>query len=1187
MIPESLRPRDSSFGSGLLWAGVGMLTALWLGGISGDLLKKFAVPAGITAVALPIVYITVSIVRQRRETLRSRTWSISVDGNPYPSGLEPFDSGHSAVLFGRDMEIRRILQRVRFDTAPARRFVPMEGPSGCGKSSILRAGILPELTVGVRRFALPNAKTFDVVGPFTPSLEPFRSLASAISQDGPGSSDEAVLIEKEGVAAAADLNAGRVPQRPDYFLSCLTAHRKNKGRSVIGIDQLEELVVGVAVERRQAFMALLGAALYHDRRVAVVCALRSDFSGQFLEGPGKDLFRDAEKIDVMGPAQLRQVIKGPAAASGVRIDEQLVDRMVDEAQGGDALPLLSFVLHTLYERSAKDRAITADEYDRVTGANNAIARYADDVVDRIAEAQPAPNVRSVIFDVLLEAVNIADGGVARRRFDASFLPPTAVSVADALTEARLFARGGDGRYEITHEVLLRQWPSLRQAIEENRESLRIRTLFEARARDWIDDGRPSTGLLTPSELKRVRGYAGRLRGPVGELISVSVRHDVTEMARRADLVAGQALIALDPPRPVKDPELALRLSEAANVELRRTLLAAYALYRSWWYGLRGVLRGHSADVTVVAWCPDGGRLAAASADQTARIWSTDGTALAVLTGHAGGVNTIVWSPDGTRLATASADQTVCIWSTDGTVLHKLVGHTATVNALAWSPDGTLLASASYDGTARVWSANGTYLHVLAGHTDRIYAVAWSPDGTQLATASHDQSVRTWSADGIALSELTGHAGAVTAVDWSPDGTQLASAAGQTARIWSADGTAFYELFGHAERVSAVAWSSFGTRLATASYDQTVRTWSAEATALREMTGHAGAVSALSWAPDGTELASTSIDQTARTWSCRGTALHELAGHSGTVNAAAWSPDSSCFATASVDHTLRIWSRNGAALHELFGHSGTVSAVAWSPDGTLLASASYDRTARIWSSNGDATRRLTGHSDRVYAVAWSADGTRIATASHDQTVRIWSCDGTALHELTGHTAAVNVVAWSSDGKRLATASHDKTVRIWSCDGTALHELTGHTAAVNVVAWSPDGTLLASASSDQTARIWSADGTALAALTGHTGTVNAVVWSPDGKRLATASHDKTVRIWSCDGTALHELTGHTDRVYALAWSPDGTRLASGGGDSTVRYWPEPLATDELLSLVGTIVGLKELSPDDRLRSSLPLD
>ncbi len=66
---------------------------------------------------------------------------------PYP-GLRPFLDFEAALLFGRERQVREVIDRLR-----QTQFVAVLGGSGSGKSSLIHAGVVPEL----RSFGIPGA----------------------------------------------------------------------------------------------------------------------------------------------------------------------------------------------------------------------------------------------------------------------------------------------------------------------------------------------------------------------------------------------------------------------------------------------------------------------------------------------------------------------------------------------------------------------------------------------------------------------------------------------------------------------------------------------------------------------------------------------------------------------------------------------------------------------------------------------------------------------------------------------------------------------------------------------------------------------------------------------------------------------------------------------------------------------
>jgi dipeptidyl aminopeptidase/acylaminoacyl peptidase len=116
--------------------------------------------------------------------------------------------------------------------------------------------------------------------------------------------------------------------------------------------------------------------------------------------------------------------------------------------------------------------------------------------------------------------------------------------------------------------------------------------------------------------------------------------------------------------------------------------------------------GHKADVTCLAFAPDGRTLGTGDADGILRLWDVASEReLTSQRGHAWTINSVAFAPDGQRLATGGTDGTVKLWElAQLQTVATLTGHTGPVQTVAFSPDGALVASASMDATVRLWPA---------------------------------------------------------------------------------------------------------------------------------------------------------------------------------------------------------------------------------------------------------------------------------------------------------------------------------------------------------------------------------------------------------------------------------------------------------------------------------------------------
>jgi energy-coupling factor transporter ATP-binding protein EcfA2 len=276
--------------------------------------------------------------------------------SPYP-GLNPFAAEDAAVFFGRERETARLVELLQPTLQHgASRFVAIVGPSGSGKSSLLRAGLLPRLARSPERWVL--------LPPLVPGDTPTRSLAISLSR---AFADHDEQRSVDAVAATLKTSSGGL-RRLATDLTRFSRSGVGQAGVLVVIDQAEELITRAGAAEQRAFLGLLAEAMGEDSPVWVVATVRSEYLSAAPDRAGlADTVDDPLILEPLSRSRLAEVIARPAQRAGLELVPGLVERMVDDTAGGDALPLLAYTLQELCRRAGPDGQIDLAAYDATGG----------------------------------------------------------------------------------------------------------------------------------------------------------------------------------------------------------------------------------------------------------------------------------------------------------------------------------------------------------------------------------------------------------------------------------------------------------------------------------------------------------------------------------------------------------------------------------------------------------------------------------------------------------------------------------------------------------------------------------------------------------------------------------------------------------------------------------------------------
>jgi len=856
---------------------------------------------------------------------------------PYP-GLAALQEEDGAVYFGREQEIRQVIERLN-----ARRslgsggLLVILGASGAGKSSLLRAGVLPRLRSSGKRWVVPP--------PFRPERRPLDALALSLDQALGGTMGWQSL----SASLRQALRDGRQQALLQQLASDLRArHGANEATILLAIDQAEELFHQSDTGERDLLIHLLNAALGQGLPYQAVMTLRSDGLSA-LQAEGKLRLRYEQlSLAPLATECIDEVILGPARVAGLKVEPALVHRAVHDAGSGNSLPLLAFTLRELYDRSAPEHQLTVSAYEALGDAHlglspleNAVRAAAERALQALQPDQAQLQALRDAFVPGLVRVN-EKGNYARQPQEWSEISPQARPLLEALVAARVLAlreERGVLLLEVAHEALLSKWPLLRGWLDEARQFLIDCRNLETARREWHEAPAQSRDglLLSGTRLNRARSWLEerpeQLAPEVRQFIAASIAQEEHRTrlgrTRRQRVLAGMAALS------------ALSLASGA-LALGQLWAARAAQSRQFAALAEASLESSPTQAAVYA-------LAALAQDSRPNHRLVGSLSKALANNSAVARVQLGQGPLRAVLPLAGGDQIVL--TEQGTLLHwtprqsrsrALDGAQTKVRALAKGEAGLWL-SADRLGSLRRWIGTMPLGPAVAGGQRDLVSLAALPAGMAVSGAL-DGSLRWWRDDRpVGTVQRTG-LGAIWALLPLPDGSAVVGGDRGLVQRWSPQGP-----LGPAVRSGQGSVHSLA-RLGTDTWvsggeDGTVRLWSGGQPRERLGERQFGAIKAITTLP-GRRLAWISDGGTLVLWQAASRDASTPITVESTLTSLATADDGS-FVSGRLDGALALWRWPRPPAWMRDSGQGSVHSLLVSRDGLLL-SGGWDGTIRQWA-----------------------------------------------------------------------------------------------------------------------------------------------------------------------------------------------------------------------------------------------
>jgi WD40 repeat protein len=1084
---------------------------------------------------------------------------------------EPYTEGEAQLFFGYEAVTEKVMHIL--DKQP--KLLAILGPEKSGKTSVIQAGLFPRL----RKREIERYQDYDIRTVHLSSKEPLKDLQQQGLYD-------AVVGLKEAI------------------------HRRCQTYGYQGVflvlDQFEDFLCNCPMDIQKSFLHELLEAV-DEVMMTVVIVLRDEFYSllarheQFIQAVEQAL------VNVFAPRtkeQLMSILEQRAEQESILQDTDRLSSLIDQVlenieqeKGRQSSPLARLnhylTLEQQHQTTSRGRKVETKPLPI------SLSDWAEDIFQKLDQQQ-----QQFVKRIVLRVISLGDEtlGIPDKKHYASIdticLNTAEYDLVEELINQRFLVADRDRQSNeeivtISQDELIREWPRLREWLNEQRLFHSWHSQFQRQLNLWVGS---HTDVLSRSEKYLLQDYQlteaekwleiqpeafdthacqfvemsrrkqaniiDELRKDYEQLkrqkaeteqrhYKVLARH-LTHQAQKLDTQFGwiqqevQLAAAAHSLFPSQESDKALRVGLTRLARRIRSRMTKYPiqlgiLSRKGRYAIACGCNGEMGDLIDQQW-------------RFGLYLDSDISAMA-------------FSPNGAYLAVAETSGKVhlCFLEKEKEPYRQQLEQEPFVTGLLFSYNERYLVITYWDhhqSTFKVKECEAqsdVYIHCYAS---RITAIKFNESGNTLVVGYADGLVQVW-AVGSKMERphfSQNYGNTIEAIALSRGGSYLAMAFEnrevKITRIGTNQSSSHYQ---HKDRIRFVLFSPDDRYVVSGSDDSFVKIYDVTQRSVEKAMKHSDAVCAADFSPDGEYLVTASRDNMVHTWNVHQSFESSLQflQDDGILNLS-FSIEKHYLITAGNNSTICIWdiAKSTQCLALPTRVKSPIRAFVWDFNGSdySILVVSDEKSAERW----DFREGYSIHSQPfpfhkiIRKIACSPEGKCLVTVDSNHIPYLWSSLADTQPRRIHHTKSINCLTFSSDGRFLSIGSKERVASIWGIPGGQKQANLSHAASVTAIAFGRDSHFLVTGSDNGEVCIWIwQEGNRNLCTPRHRSKVNGIVVSPDRNHIATTGDDGSVYLWDLEGNHLLSLPikGY---IHAIQFDRNGKYLITGCKDGSAYIW-----------------------------------